>query len=129
LEKADAEISFLESRKLMFFGHVIWKPGNCLEKICRLRYQARRKTTHNLARQHQGMDMDRVVVGGSSEGSRGLFRMEEECPQCSPTMSHWGGLENGKEQYYFVDQWTVPVLTASVAVSGMCMTCARFSNS
>jgi len=48
---------------------------------------------HNLARHHQ--DMDRAIVGGSSEGNGGLFTMEEDCPGRSQ-----GGLKNRTEPLY-----------------------------
>jgi len=41
------------------------------------RNKSRRKTTHDLARQHQ--DVDRAIVGGSSEDNGGSFTVEEDC--------------------------------------------------
>jgi len=69
LEKADAERNLLESiisRKL-----VLWRTKNLFgERICQKYHtsnKSTRKTAHNLARQLQ--DVDRAIVGGSSEGS------------------------------------------------------------
>jgi len=86
LEKADTERSLLEYKKLKFFGDVICKPRTRVGRRQHSTWQDNIKT------------WDRAIIGGSSEGNGGLFTVEEDCPQCSQTSYHQGGLKNRTKQ-------------------------------
>lgn len=64
----------------MINHYALFSPGTCSEKkvvdgIDHATNETLRKTTCNMARQHQ--DVDRAVVDGNSDGNEGLFTVED----------------------------------------------------